>query len=157
MEQGIIHFWCCTGTGFEAPAKFAKMIYAHKDNSLYVNMFIASTLDWNEKNIMITQSTNFPDEDQTLLTIKSSSTQQIDLKIRIPFWIKNKSMVVRVNNKIVKGIKSEKGYVTISREWSDGDEIKVTFTPLLEIVPLKNSERYLAMTYGPIVLATKID
>ena len=83
-------FWCCTGTGFEAPAKFAKMIYAHKDNSLYVNMFIASTLDWNEKNIMITQSTNFPDEDQTLLTIKSSSTQQIDLKIRIPFWIKNK-------------------------------------------------------------------
>lgn len=49
----------------------------------------------------------------------------------------NKSMVVRVNNKIVKGIKSEKGYVTISREWSDGDEIKVTFTPLLEIVPLK--------------------
>ena len=46
----------------------------------------------------------------------------------------------------MKGIKSEKGYVTISREWSDGDEIKVTFTPLLEIVPLKNSERYLAMT-----------
>ena len=43
----------------------------------------------------------------------------------------------------MKGIKSEKGYVTISREWSDGDEIKVTFTPLLEIVPLKNSERYL--------------
>ena len=66
-------------------------------------------------------------------------------------------MVVRVNNKIVKGIKSEKGYVTISREWSDGDEIKVTFTPLLEIVPLKNSERYLAMTYAPIVLATKLD
>ena len=61
---------------------------------------------------MITQSTNFPDEDQTLLTIKSSSTQQIDLKIRIPFWIKNKSMVVRVNNKIVKGIKSEKVNVT---------------------------------------------
>lgn len=83
-------FWCCTGTGFEAPAKFAKMIYAHKDNSLYVNMFIASTLDWNEKNIMITQSTNFPDEDQTLLTIKSSSTQQIDLKIRIPFGSKIK-------------------------------------------------------------------
>ena len=81
--------------GFEAPAKFAKMIYAHKDNSLYVNMFIASTLDWNEKNIMITQSTNFPDEDQTLLTIKSSSTQQIDLKIRIPFGSKNKSMVGR--------------------------------------------------------------
>ena len=80
METRYHSFWCCTGTGFEAPAKFAKMIYAHKDNSLYVNMFIASTLDWNEKNIMITQSTNFPDEDQTLLTIKSSSTQQIDLK-----------------------------------------------------------------------------
>ena len=46
-------------------------------------------------------------------------------------------MVVRVNNKIVKGINQEKGYVTISREWSDGDEIKVTFTPLLEIVTFK--------------------
>lgn len=150
-------FWCCTGTGFEAPAKFAKMIYAHRDNSLYVNMFIASTLDWNEKDVTVTQSTSFPDEDQTLLTIKSSSTQKMDLKIRIPSWIKNKSMVVRVNNKIVKGTKSEEGYVTISREWSNGDEIKVTFTPLLEVVPLKNSRRYLAMTYGPIVLAAKID
>ena len=57
---------------------------------------------------MITQSTNFPDEDQTLLTIKSSSTQQIDLKIRIPFWIKNKSMVVRVNNKNCERHKNQK-------------------------------------------------
>ena len=37
---------------------------------------------------MITQSTNFPDEDQTLLTIKSSSTQQIEFKnTDFPFWI----------------------------------------------------------------------
>lgn len=150
-------FWCCTGTGFEAPAKFAKMIYAHKDNSLYVNMFIASTLDWKEKNITLTQSTLFPDEDQTVLAIKTPSKQSMDLKIRKPVWAKNRNIVVKVNDRNVKGTDTEEGYVTISREWSDGDKVKITFTPLLEVVPLKNSKRYAALTYGPIVLGTKID
>lgn len=149
-------FWCCTGTGFEAPAKFARMAYAHAGNSLYVNMFIPSQVEWKAKGVTLVQSTQFPDESQSALTVRSSSRQSFDLKIRRPFWADKASFAVRVNGKSVKTTLSDDGYLAVSREWSDGDEVKITFTPLLEVVPLKDSQRYFAVTYGPVVLGAKI-
>ena len=46
-------FWCCTGTGMEAPAKFGKMIYAHQGSELYVNLFMPSELSWKDKGVFI--------------------------------------------------------------------------------------------------------
>ncbi len=37
-------FWCCVGTGMENHSKYGDTIYFHDANSLYVNLFIASTL-----------------------------------------------------------------------------------------------------------------
>ena len=42
-----------------------KMIYGHKDNNLYVNLFIPSTLRWGDT--QIEQQTAFPDEEGVLL------------------------------------------------------------------------------------------
>lgn len=149
-------FWCCTGTGFEAPAKFAKMIYAHKNNSLYVNLFMASQVEWKEKGIILKQCTRFPDENQSILTVQTSAPKTFDLKIRKPLWTEKGDFSLKINGKNIKSAISEEGYLCISREWSDGDEIIISFTPLLNIDPLKESKRYFSVTYGPIVLGTKI-
>ena len=37
-------FWCCTGTGVENHAKYGDSIYAHKGDTLWVNLFIPSEL-----------------------------------------------------------------------------------------------------------------
>ncbi|WP_075559552.1 glycoside hydrolase family 127 protein [Parabacteroides timonensis] len=150
-------FWCCTGTGFEAPAKFAKMIYAHKNNSLYVNLFMASQVEWKEKGIILKQCTRFPDENQSILTVQTSAPKTFDLKIRKPLWTGKGDFSLKINGKNIKSAISEEGYLCISREWSDGDEIIISFTPLLNIDPLKESKRYFSVTYGPIVLGTKIN
>ena len=42
-------FWCCTGTGIEEFAKTADSIYFHDDHGIFVNMFIASEVNWPEK------------------------------------------------------------------------------------------------------------
>ena len=47
-------FWCCTGTGSEEYAKLDDTIYFHDDDSLYVNLYIDSQLDWPEKGLRIT-------------------------------------------------------------------------------------------------------
>ena len=65
-------FWCCTGTGVEEFAKFADTIYFHRGSDVYVNQFIASTLDWNEEGLIIEQVTQFPSEQGTTLKVKSS-------------------------------------------------------------------------------------
>ncbi len=150
-------FWCCTGTGLEAPAKFAKMIYTHKDNALYVNLFIPSELNWKEKGITVKQSTRFPDENQSVLTIHTASPQQALLKIRVPYWAEKSSLVLKLNGKKIKAVKQEDGYLGISRNWSDKDELSISFTPQLEVLPLKESNRYYAAQYGPIVLGARID
>ena len=42
-------FWCCVGTGMENHAKYGDTIYFHGADSLYVNLFIASELNWKEQ------------------------------------------------------------------------------------------------------------
>ena len=90
-------FWCCTGTGFEAPAKFAQMIYAYKNSSLYVNLFIPSKLNWKDRGIKLTQSTAFPDKNESVLLIQTSHDRQFDLNIRKPYWALDKDFLVKVN------------------------------------------------------------
>ena len=46
-------FWCCTGTGSEEYAKLNDSIYFHDHDSVYVNLFIPSTLDWKERGLKV--------------------------------------------------------------------------------------------------------
>ena len=62
-------FWCCTGTGMENHAKYGDSIYFHDADGLFVNLFIASELDWTEKGVKVRQETRFPEEPKTTLTI----------------------------------------------------------------------------------------
>lgn len=149
-------FWCCTGTGFEAPAKFGQMIYAYDDNSLYVNMFIPSQVAWKQKGVTLNQSTRFPDENNSKLTIKTSAGKSFELKIRKPDWVEDGGFTIKINGKRIKTIVSPNGYINLSRQWNDGDQIEIELAPKLKVEPLKQSKRYYAVSYGPVVLGTQI-
>jgi DUF1680 family protein len=41
--------WCCVGTGMENHSKYNQFIYTHQNDSLFVNLFIASELNWKAK------------------------------------------------------------------------------------------------------------
>ena len=148
-------FWCCTGTGFEAPAKFGKMIYAHDGSDLYVNMFIPSTLNWKQQGVKLTQSTRYPDENTSALTIQTAEPKEFSLKIRVPKWIEDGSMTVEVN-----GVKTQEPvtgpYVTLTRKWSANDTVRIAFEPKFEVAPMVDTERFYSVKYGAIVLASKI-
>ena len=151
-------FWCCVGTGLEAPTKFAKMIYAYNSNSLYVNMFIPSTLIWKEKGVKLEQNTLYPDQNNTMLTFKTEGTiVNFDLKVRNPFWVKKNSLTIKINGKNFKANHTDDGYMCVSREWLDGDKIEISFEPELKVEPLKDSKLYYSATYGAIVLGSMVD
>ena len=52
--------WCCVGTGMENHGKYGQFIYTHVGNALYVNLFVASELNWKEKGVVRRQDTKFP-------------------------------------------------------------------------------------------------
>ena len=62
-------FWCCVGTGMENHARYGESIYWRDAAGIYVNLFIASRLDWPEKGIRLRQETNFPQSASTKFEI----------------------------------------------------------------------------------------
>ncbi len=80
--------WCCVGSGMENPGKYAQFAYVHKSDSLFVNLFLASELNWKEKGVKITQSTAFPQEEKTKFTIATAAPAKFRLLVRHPSWVR---------------------------------------------------------------------
>ena len=150
-------FWCCTGTGMEAPAKFGKMIYAHQGSELYVNLFMPSELNWKDKGVKLVQNTDFPDNNKVGFVINTAAGVHFTLNIRKPHWSTAKKMTVWVNGKKMQLAPNTEGYVQLDRSWSNGDKVEVKLTPQVTVEYLKGSDKYAAFLYGPVVLAAKVD
>ena len=145
-------FWCCVGSGFESHVKYASSIYFHSDKDLYVNLFIPSKVDW--EGTTFTQQTSFPQSSTTTFTVDGNS-KQFALRLRYPSWATK--MDVKVNGKKVKAVKGTDGYVAISRLWKAGDKIEVQLGMQLREEATKNDASKVALLYGPIVMAGKLD
>ncbi len=145
-------FWCCTGTGIENHACYGSGIYFHNADSLWVNLFIPSQLTWNEKELTLTQSTCFPESDQTTLTIAAKKAIPLRINLRIPYWTTTEANV-RING-IAQSIKLSPGsYLTLDRTWKTGDRIDLTLPMALHLHRTIDSPQTAAILYGPIVLA----
>jgi DUF1680 family protein len=147
-------FWCCVGTGMENHAKYGDTIYFHNDRSLFVNLFIPSELSWPEKNLVVRQETKFPESDSTRLSFKAEAPASLALKIRWPAWAEN--IYVRVDGRKQKISGTPGSYVTLDREWKNGDEVEVRLPMKLHAEPLPGTTNIFAVLYGPIVLAGEL-
>lgn len=155
-SQPETSFWCCVGSGLENHGKYGEMIYAYDNKSLYVNLFIPSTVEWQEKNVVLTQTNNFPEVPETKLIINKTGKENFDLKIRHPEWVKNNELKVLVNNKEVDAKKDNQGYLTINRKWKKGDVIVIKLPMHLSTEQMPDKSDYFAFKYGPIALATSL-
>ena len=63
-SQPETSMWCCVGSGLENHTKYGEFIYAHQQDTLYVNLFIPSQLNWKEQGVTLTQETLFPDDEK---------------------------------------------------------------------------------------------
>lgn len=155
-SQPDTSFWCCVGSGLENHAKYNELIYSYSENDLYINLFIPSALNWEEKNFTLIQETNFPEEETTSFLVKTENPEEINLKIRYPRWIAPGALKIEVNAKPVE-IKTLPGeYISINRKWNDGDRINVQLPMHLTSESLPDGSNYKALKYGPIVLAAKV-
>ena len=145
--------WCCVGSGIESHARHGEFIYAHDERSLTVNLFVASTVDWRERGIKLTQATRFPDESRTKLMVEGAGT--FALKVRYPGWVAPGALKVRLNGKPVKVTARPGGHVELSRAWTTGDTVDVELPMRTALEPMPGLKNYVAVLHGPIVLAAK--
>ena len=149
--------WCCVGTGMEDHGKYGQFVWTHdkgvkaEDDALYVNLFVASELNWKDRKMVIRQQTAFPYAESSVVEVAKGKGTFI-LKVRKPSWCENFT---------VKGVGfdadsyEENGFVCMKRKWKKGDQVKISMPMHAYIKPMINVPQYVAIMYGPILLGMK--
>jgi uncharacterized protein len=148
-------FWCCNGTAAEEFAKLTDTIYFHDENAIFVNLYIASEVDWPEKGIRLTQQTLFPEEQGTTLTISVAKPVNVNLKLRVPYWAKTGA--VKVNGQTVPAFADPGSYLVLRGPWKNGDRIELNLPMHLHAAPMPDKESLQAVMYGPLVMTAHFE
>jgi uncharacterized protein len=146
--------WCCVGSGMENHGKYNQFIYSHKSDSLFVNLFIASELNWKSKKLKLKQETNFPFDEKSKLTFTGKKSK-FSLLIRYPVWVEAGKMKISINGKEVVIKEKPSSYIAINRIWKSGDIVEIILPMHNTIEHLPNVPNYIALLHGPIVLGAK--
>ncbi|MGA8271486.1 MAG: beta-L-arabinofuranosidase domain-containing protein [Candidatus Sulfotelmatobacter sp.] len=149
-------YFCCCGTGLENFSKLSEGFYFHNEQSLWVNLFVASAVNWREKGVVVRQETRFPEEAGTRLIIQTKSPTRFILNVRIPYWAENASVTVngkrfQPNQKLIPS-----SYAKIHRTWKNGDRVAVKLPMRLHLQSIPDDPTLAAIMYGPLVLAGEL-
>ena len=127
---------CCSGTLIQGVADYVREIYFHDEDSLYVNLFTPSTVNWKRQSgtVVVEQTTNYPSEDTIRITIRTGG--KFALKIRIPAW--TNGATIRVNGRIGTAAKAGQ-YAVIDRHWKNGDTVDAVIPQPLRTLPIDES------------------
>ncbi|MBR5840114.1 MAG: glycoside hydrolase family 127 protein, partial [Victivallales bacterium] len=134
---------CCPVNIVRFIPQIAQFTYALRENTAYVNLFVASDakLKLDNGEIKLAQQTEYPWKGLSMITVTPAQDgQQFDLAIRIPGWAvgqpvpsdlytqvvpgKLDDVVVLVNGEKI-AITPEKGYCRINRAWKAGDAVEI--------------------------------
>lgn len=157
---------CCGGTGSENHTKYQQSAYFANDNTLWVGLYMPTTLHWKEKGVTIKQDCLWPAQHSAIKITEGEGN--FTLKIRVPYWA-TQGFSIKVNGKEVAKSYQPSTYVELEQKhWKVGDvvEIDMPFSKHIEYgadklssdvasldgTPLKTSWVGTLM-YGPLVMA----
>jgi len=143
-------FWCCTGTGVEEYSKLNDSIYWHDEQGVFVNLFLPSELNWEEKKLRIRQETAFPSSAETTLQVHAEHPVPLALRVRVPEW--TSQAAITLNGKTLEASASPGSYVTLTRVWKE-DRVQIRFAMRLRAEPMPDDPHQQAFLFGPLVLA----
>lgn len=114
---------CCGGTGSENHTKYQQAVYFHNDSTLWVGLYMPTTLNWKDKHITIEQNCAWPAERSEIKVANGEG--YFALKIRVPYWATSGFRVL-LNGKNVQKNYQPSSYVTIPyRRWTSKDKVEV--------------------------------
>lgn len=149
-------FTCCYGTGVQEYASLAQNIYFHARDTLFVNLFIDSSTNWNSPSgrVRLVQRGGFPLPESVDFVVEPESESEFAVAIRVPSWCQGRAEF-SVNNvrAEVPDASAHGGWMTIRRSWKKGDTIRAAFPMSLKVVPINDDPNLCAVMYGPMVLA----
>lgn len=162
MGPGVVREYgntgtCCGGTGMENHTKYQDSVYFRSadGDALYVNLYLASTLRWPERGLVIEQTSDFPAEGVRTLTFREGGGR-LDLKLRVPSWATG-GFTVTVNGVRQRVAATPGTYLTLSRNWVRGDRVGVSAPYRLRIERALDDPGVQSLFHGPVLLVARSD
>lgn len=153
-QPGEEAFWCCVGSGMESHAKHGDSIYWQGEDTLFVNLFIASHAKWQEKGVALSMATDYPFEGDVRLTLDAVKSSRFALALRIPGWSKG-AVALRINGEAA-AVTPVNGYVRIDRRWKAGDVIDYSLPLDLRLESAPGAPDVVSVLRGPMVMAADL-
>ena len=155
-SEPLNSFWCCTGTGIENHAKYGDSIYFHDGaKTLFVNLFIASELNWKALGIKVRQETRYPEQESTRLVFTCEQPTALKVHVRHPWWA-TAGFEIRLNGQS-QNVTSQAGeYATLQRTWANGDTLEISMPFTLRTEGFRDNPQRFAFLHGPLVLAAEV-
>ena len=162
---------CCPSNVARFVPSLPGYVYATKDKSLYVNLYVASEseIEVDGQPVRLLQQSDYPWDGAVLLTVTPPAQKQFSLRLRIPGWVhgepvpsdlyqyespKAAEWALKVNGESITP-ELEAGYAVINRLWQAGDEIELELPmPVRRVVAnakVEENKGRVAFERGPIV------
>lgn len=145
---------CCGGTGMENHTKYQDSIYFRSTDgqTLYVNLYIPSVLEWREKGFTIEQATRLPYEGTSTLTVRGNG--RLTIKLRVPTWVR-RGYTVSVNGASQRITATPGQYLTIDRQWRSGDRITIAMPLSFRTERTIDDPSVQSIFYGPTLMTAQ--
>ncbi|HMJ61492.1 MAG TPA: glycoside hydrolase family 127 protein [Bryobacteraceae bacterium] len=167
---------CCPGNITRFIASVPGYMYAHQGDTLYVNLFAASSahIDMAQgRAVKMTQETRYPWDGAVRVTVDPAKTSVFAINVRVPGWAREEvlpsalyrfaeksshaaelKVTLKVNGRPVP-VRLDKGYVSLRRKWRSGDtiELDLPMQPrrVLASADVEADRALVAIQRGPIV------
>jgi len=162
---------CCPSNVARFIPSVPGLAYAHKNDDLYINLFISgdTTIETKTRTVKLSQETNYPWDGKTTITVEPQASATFAIRVRVPGWARNKAVPsdlytfqratkqtfkLKVNGKRITPV-IEQGFARVERRWEKGDTIELDLPmPVRRIVPsdkLEADRGKVALQRGPLV------
>jgi DUF1680 family protein len=133
---------CCPSNLTRFLPSIPGYIYAHKDERVYVNLFITSNTDFEVggRELHLSQTSSYPWDGDITISVEPEQAQEFELAVRVPGWTGQEAIPsdlyrfedgapaavdVKVNG-TTSEYRRDKGYALLRRTWNPGDRVEVT-------------------------------
>ncbi|GHH79041.1 beta-L-arabinofuranosidase domain-containing protein [Promicromonospora soli] len=147
---------CCGGTGLENHVKYQDSVYFRSrpgaGRTVWVNLYVASTLHWAEQDVRLVQETCYPLEGTSRIRVDAAG--DLELQLRVPAWVTG-TWTVTVDG-AAQPVRAVPGrYVSLRRDWRPGTVVEVGMPLTLREVPAPDDASVVTLELGPTVLLAR--
>jgi hypothetical protein len=150
---------CCQHNhGFGWPYYSEHLVMATPDAGLAVLLYGAcqarARVGEKAREVTLTEETAYPFDHRISFVVNTKKKVQFPLYLRIPRW--TDGATATVNGEAVSCNLKDGKYLRISREWSDGDRVQLTFPMKISFRHWQVNRNSVSVDYGPLTLSLYI-